>query len=643
MCTTALVRRLLAAKPSIFLNKTPRRDQSHVVGERWAALAATLTLAICFAPPGAAQAADIQVNTKQQGVSNGQCSLQEAIYSSEFKLNIAVDSTDPDHFYTTGCAVGTGNDTIWLVPTGAVFDFERSWDGDAHNIYGPTATPVIFSTITIEGNGATLEWANTFSPIGNSRLFAVGTVNVPAGTNSPGFIGTGNLTLENVSVKGFHIKGGDGGLGGGGGGLGAGGAIFVDVGAELTVENSTFENNGAVGGNGGGGPLGYQGGLGEAGGGGGLSGNGGNGFGGGGGGGGSHGNGGDGGEGPNPGGAGGGGGGTIFSGASPVTAVGSSGGYLCGGNGGDLLGGHNGHDAGCAGGGGGGSGTDFSNHGNGGSGDYGGGGGGGSGNGGNGNFGGGGGGGLDADIYLSGGDGGFGGGGGAAASGGAWWTHPGKGGRFGGRADGGFGGGGGALGGAIFSYGGQVHVHNSTFFNNSVTRGAKGGGTADNGADAGGAIFVFDNELEVTDSTFSGNQATGSGAAIVINTDFGNSGFSTYFTVNDSIIANNGANECFYNGTLIARGSGNLITNNGTGGQFSPCLGVVTTSDPQLQTLRLNSPGNTPTMAIARSSPAFNTADPATSLQFDQRHAPRPRPKVGGFDIGAFEWQEGDR
>ena len=209
MCTTALVRRLPAAKSSIFLDKTPRCAQSRVHGERWAALAAALTLAICFAQPGIAQAADIQVNTTQQGVTSGQCSLQEAIYSSEFKFNIAVDSTDPDHFVTTGCAPGTGNDTITLVPTGAVFNFERSWDGDAHNIYGPTATPVIFSTITIEGNGATLQWANTFSPIGNSRLFAIGTVNDPgvAGTNNPGFVGTGHLTLENVYVKGFHIKG----------------------------------------------------------------------------------------------------------------------------------------------------------------------------------------------------------------------------------------------------------------------------------------------------------------------------------------------------------------------------------------------------------------------------------------------------
>jgi len=47
------------------------------------------------------------VNTTLQGVTNGLCSLQEAIYSSEFKANIAVGSTNPDTFYTTGCEAGT--------------------------------------------------------------------------------------------------------------------------------------------------------------------------------------------------------------------------------------------------------------------------------------------------------------------------------------------------------------------------------------------------------------------------------------------------------------------------------------------------------------------------------------------------------
>ena len=62
----------------------------------------------------------------------------------------------------------------------------------------------------LEGNGATLEWTDT----GNARLFAVGPASIGAVS------GTGNLTLRNVYVKGFHVKGGDG-ADAGGGGMGA--------------------------------------------------------------------------------------------------------------------------------------------------------------------------------------------------------------------------------------------------------------------------------------------------------------------------------------------------------------------------------------------------------------------------------------
>ena len=317
------------------------------------------------------QAATIQVNTTQQGVTNGLCSLQEAIYASELKSNRAINATAPDSFYTTGCAAGSADGDTIVLPAAAVFTFDHIWDGDAHNPYGPTATPIIFSTMTIEGNGATLQWVNLWSP-GNSRLFAIGTV------DAQGFAkGTGRLTLRNVYVKGFHIKGGDGGTGGGGGGLGAGGAIYVDVGASLIVENSTFENNGAIGGNG------NNLFIGGGGGGGGLSGNGGNGCElSGGGGGGSRGNGGNG-----PlgyclsGSGGGGGGGTVFSGgngssvSADGTGIGGAHAFRCGANGGDA--GNDGHTPACPGGGGGGGGGDFGflflfDFGDGGSGSYGG-------------------------------------------------------------------------------------------------------------------------------------------------------------------------------------------------------------------------------------------------------------------------------
>ncbi len=51
--------------------------------------------------PATLSGATIHVNTTDQGVTSGQCSLQEAIYSAEFGANpatgkaIALDQTDP--------------------------------------------------------------------------------------------------------------------------------------------------------------------------------------------------------------------------------------------------------------------------------------------------------------------------------------------------------------------------------------------------------------------------------------------------------------------------------------------------------------------------------------------------------------------
>src|SRR6266404_5226019 len=213
--------------------------------------------------------ATIHVTTLDQKISgSGGCSLEEAIYSSNFHANIAIDATDPDHFINTQCEAGTGNDTI-VLPSGGVFNLNAFLDGDAYNPYGPTATPIIFSHITIEGRGATLQWTGS----ANVRLFAVGpaSISTPNGTVS----GTGDLILRNVYIKNFHVKGGNGGPegkdgndGGGGGGMGAGGAIYLQNGA-LSVENSTFDSNSAKGGHGtygddaGGGGIGGDGGSGQ--------------------------------------------------------------------------------------------------------------------------------------------------------------------------------------------------------------------------------------------------------------------------------------------------------------------------------------------------------------------------------------------
>jgi uncharacterized repeat protein (TIGR01451 family) len=633
------------------------------------ALAATPLLALGSAQLTEAQTT-IQVTTTQQGVTDANnCSLQEAIYAAEFGSNTALNLTDPDRFYTTGCTLQGSSAPFTIVLQKTVYSFNTFWDRDAHNPFGLTATPIIFANITIQGNGATLVWTGS----GNSRLFAVGSASIFDTLDNKTVSGTGALRLESVYVKGFKIKGGDGACGGGGG-LGAGGAIYVgtvDSGVPtLDVEDSTFDSNFAIGGNGSGNSdCESVNGSGGGGGGGGLSGNGGvsGGVGGGGGGGGSRGHGGDG-----LSGGGGGGGGTIFDGADSVIP-GGPGGYLCGGGGGSRAG--NGHGGVCPGGGGGGGGqenlgflTPFAGS-DGADGNYGGGGGGGgsdsdnssgSGSGGNGGFGGGGGGSGTVRSTLSGshgGNGGFGGGSGFGVG-----TdidlhgEPGNKAPFGGSGNGSCcGGGGGALGGAIFNESGAVFVRNSTFTGNDVDRGEGGvndAGTdrANRGADAGAAIFSLNGSLVIENTTISGNFVTGSdnqaGGGVVVMAFPSVRGVPAQasFSLHNTILSRNGSNDCLLVGTsdptggnnvgtvVTTNSSGNLILNN------NGCPGVAVSADPQLAPLALDprSTIGTPTMALPSGSPAVDAADDSRFLSRDQRGVARPQGPHS--DIGAFEF-----
>jgi uncharacterized repeat protein (TIGR01451 family) len=617
---------------------------------RWGVVAIVVAASLVPQRSGA----QIQVDTTTPGNTLGSaCSLQEAIYATEFGTNIALDQTDPDDTYFSGCSDPSGS---WntIVLQNVTYQFNQLWDGDAHNPFGPTATPIIFKRITIQGNGATLKWAGA----GYARLFAVGQASIAptSGVVTGGtYSGTGNLTLQHVYVKDFKVKGGDGSCGGGGG-MGAGGAIYVGkVGAGipgLTVENSTFQNNSTNGGYG----SAYndtsttgncQ--RGGGGGGGGLGGNGGGSLGrgdtGGGGGGGARGNGG------NSAAGGGGGGGTAFDGGQGLIVssggdpkgVGGSGGYLCGGTGsGDA----DGYDATCPGGGGGGGGfLDglVSPTGNGGNGSYGGGGGGGTavyfapGDGGDAGFGGGAGAGGISDQSGEGaaGNGGFGGGSGVSPG------HTAQSGPFAGSASDPFAGGGAGLGGAIFNDSGIILVRNSTFVGNSST----GGGLLDasryssapssiNGLDAGGAIFSRNGSLSVQNATISGNTAksTATGGGIVVMSD----GVTASFKLDNTILANNGSQECYTVNAVGKKGAGNLIVANDP---TNPCPVVVQTANPQLGPLQLNTPGDTPTMAIQVGSPAVDNGDDAAlasdNITTDQRGVTRPQ--AAHSDIGAYE------
>ena len=127
---------------------------------------------VLFFTAGLNAQATIHVDTTDQGVTNGHCSIQEAIYATEFHSSVAISQTDPDTTYNTACVAGTGQGDTIVLPANLTFKFDHFWAGDAHNIAGPTATPLIFSNITIEGNGSTLQWTGS----GNSRLFAIASI-----------------------------------------------------------------------------------------------------------------------------------------------------------------------------------------------------------------------------------------------------------------------------------------------------------------------------------------------------------------------------------------------------------------------------------------------------------------------------------
>ena len=570
-------------------------------------IASSALAAAVLASARPAAGAVIAVTTVQQKVSStGGCSLQEAIYSANYDASLAVKYVGGNPvFVTTQCVAGSGDDSI-VLPAGAVFQLSDIVD-DADNPTGPTATPIIFSNITLFAYGAILQRIGSK----NFRLFAVHPM--------------GHLMIRKAHIRGFRAQGGNGGEGGGGG-MGAGGAIYVMNGS-LIVEASTFVANIARGG---------AGGSGLSGGGGGIGGNGGvpcyystnrGGTGGGG----SRGN------GATCGGpSGGGGGGTVFN------APGRDGGYSCGGQGGSSGNGQGGQ---CPGGGGGGGGEHFTGavSYDGGNGAYGGGGGGGvdsgGGTGARGGFGGGGGAsGYAGTFGEDGGNGGFGGGGGAGNYGLVTDGNPGNGGFFGGNGRSRSGGGGAGLGGAIFNDSGIVVIRNSTFTANSAVGGSAVPGTPE-GRAGGGAVFSRNGQLTVLNATISGNSSViGLGGGIMVAQDSPSA--PTLFVLQNTIIAHNGEAECAVTGSAIAGAfAGNLITQNATNQimrekTFVACPGVVTTADPQLGPLASNQ-GSTPTMAIAANSPAWNTADFATSLGFDQRG--QRRPALGGVDIGAFE------
>jgi len=336
--------------------------------------------------------------------------------------------------------------------------------------------PLLFCNATLDGQGHTLNGDDQY------RLLFVGVDGATAASLATQFpdsvLGTRiAVTLRDLTLAHGYAEGGTS-LGSGGGGMGAGGALFVNGAADVTLQNVSFANNQAVGGNGGATAAGGGGGMGGLGGkdaGGGIYGTGVNG------GGGLFGSGGAANTGAtDPGGAGGGGysgDGGDSNGNAPQAGTASIFGMTAGGGGGGSSDGMTG-DPGAGNGGGGGGGTTLSG-------------------GGGGGFGGGSG--ADGDpansIPGAGGDGGFGGGGGGSGAFGPLGGRGGfgGGGGYGGGGDdpsvvtGGFGGGGGFNGSGGFGGGGGAWGGNGGFGGGGGAEGAANGHGGFGGGDAGGS------------------------------------------------------------------------------------------------------------------------------------------------------------
>lgn len=122
---------------------------------------------------------------------------------------------------------------------------------------------VFASPMTIQLNGILPIINHSSNPvnitIGNPGAIPTVIIDGNSGTYSGFFIPMGNVTIQNMTFQNFTAKGGNGGDGisGGGGGMGAGGAIYAPQvflngsNPSITLMNVFINNSAAIGGNGG--------------------------------------------------------------------------------------------------------------------------------------------------------------------------------------------------------------------------------------------------------------------------------------------------------------------------------------------------------------------------------------------------------
>ncbi|AKS40563.1 CSLREA domain-containing protein [Wenzhouxiangella marina] len=183
---------------------------------------------------------------------------------------------------------------------------------------------------------------------------------------------------------------------------------------------------------------------------------------------------------------------------------------------------------------------------------------------------------------------------------------------------------------AIGLLGNEANIFNSTITNNT--------------ANTAGGLYVAYTELDFL--TVSHNTATGGAPRDMDRpilrgvTDNPGGGY----LVNGSVISNSIFGDNLSPGGTVdlagamgATASVDYSLIETPGANVPAGTGNVIGLDPQLGILAANG-GATLTRAIGSGSPAFNAANPATSVEFDQRGDPFPRVFAGRADMGAFEF-----
>jgi hypothetical protein len=187
-------------------------------------------------------------------------------------------------------------------------------------------------------------------------------------------------------------------------------------------------------------------------------------------------------------------------------------------------------------------------------------------------------------------------------------------------------------GGGLYDRSNGLTIVNSTITGNTVNNSGFGGGIYDDD----------DFSLSIYDTTIAGNSnKNASNFYSLLPSPLRPPGLiSTVPGFENTIIADplGGGVNCSDGGTGIFPVSlgHNLESDPGGSCQFTS-TGDQVGVDPQLRPLA-NNGGPTRTMALRTGSPAINGGATVKGLSTDQRGAPRPQPKNGAPDIGAYEY-----